>query len=66
MNNFLRYIPYGRLIPVYKFLLLSLTVGGFLLGFGNLGFNFSIPVTLTVLIIDLCLIYQKYKEWPRN
>ena len=66
MRNFLRILPYKLAFMAYLVLTLSLTIVGKFLGHDWYGFKFSIPVVLTMLIIDLLTTYKKYKKWQKN
>ena len=66
MKTFLKRLPYKPVIMVYLVLFLTLTVIGKYSGFDWYGFTFSIPTTLTIVIIDLLATYKLYKKWRKN
>jgi len=66
MKTFLKRLPYKPVLMVYLILFLVLTVVGKYFGFDWYGFKFSIPVTLTIVIIDLLATYKLYKKWRKN
>jgi len=66
MMNFLKNLPYKPALMAYVVLLLILTIVGKYLGHNWYGFKFSIPIVLTMLIIDLLATYKKYKKWQKN
>lgn len=66
MRDFLKRLPYKPALMVYTIVLLVLALVGRYLGYGWYGFKFSIPIILTVLIIDLLATYKTYKKWRKN
>lgn len=66
MKTFLKRLPYKPVLMVYTVLFLILTIVGKYFGWGWYGFKFSIPTTLTIVIIDLLATYKLYKKWRKN
>lgn len=65
MKNFLKVLDI-RAVLLYFLFFLFLNLIGVELEFDNFGLNFSLPITLIVLVIDLLLTYKKYKKWHQN
>lgn len=61
MKNFLKVLDI-RAVLLYFLFFLFLNLIGVELEFDNFGLNFSLPITLIVLVIDLLLTYKKYKK----
>jgi hypothetical protein len=66
MRNFLKILPYKQALMVYVVVLLLLTIAGKQLNRDWYGFKFSIPIVLTILIVDLLATYRQYKKWQKN
>lgn len=66
MIDFLKSLPYKPALMVYTVVFLLLTILGKYLGHDWYGFKFSIPIILTILIVDLLATYKLYKKWRQN
>lgn len=64
MKNFLKVLDI-RAVLLYFLFFLFLNLIGVELEFDNFGLNFSLPITLIVLVIDLLLTYKKYKKYKK-
>jgi hypothetical protein len=64
--DFLKSLPYKPALMVYTVVFLLLTILGKYLGHDWYGFKFSIPIILTILIVDLLATYKLYKKWRQN
>jgi hypothetical protein len=66
MIDFLKSLPYKSALMVYTVVFLLLTILSKYLGHDWYGFKFSIPIILTILIVDLLATYKLYKKWRQN
>ena len=66
MINFLKSLPYGKVIPLYVASFFIISAIGLIKDFGWYGTKLSLPIIVTFLILDLTLTYIKYGRGPRT
>jgi general stress protein CsbA len=62
MKDFLKIIDYRHVLPLYVIIFLILTLIGQHYQFDYYGTEFSLPIIIVSLMIDLFVLYRIYKK----